>query len=248
MAAAVSTDPAERLRAAALAMAARDLGRELTDGTTVVPTADREGSTNAVAYPIGDRTIIWCAPDIAPRLASLNGPRALTADEFVAAAEALGGTFVGRGRCRVLNAEPRSPSHDGYDLVELDRDSAVDRQLLGAFLEACPQDDVEEAEIDMDELDAAIVVALAADGSIASYASGRDWWMDADFDDIGVLTHPDHRGRRLGAVTVAEFAKRRVPAGRLMFYNCDVDNLGSNRVAESVGFELVVTVAAAKFC
>jgi hypothetical protein len=247
MAASASTDPVRRLLDAVSAKASGSLGRALPAGTTVVPSTDREGSTSVVAYPLGDRTVIWCAPALAPQLKSLNGPDALTADEYLAAAAELGGAFVGMGRCRVLNTEPKTPSHEGYDLIELDRDNEADRQLLAAFIAACPKDDLDEAELDIDDLDPAIVVAVAPDGSIASYASGRDWWMDADFDDVGVVTHPDHRGHRLGAVVVAEFAKQRMSAGRLMFYNCDVENLGSNRVAETVGFELVVTVAAARF-
>lgn len=247
MAAPASIDPVRRLIEAVSTKASGDLGRALPAATTVVASADREGSTSAVAYPLGDRTVIWCAPAVAPRLESLNGPGALTADEFLAVAAELGGTFVGMGRCRVLNTAPEAPSREGYDLIGLDRDNEADRQLLAAFIAACSKDDLDEAELDMDELDPAIVVAVAPDGSIASYASGRDWWMDADFDDVAVITHPDHRGHRLGAVVVAEFAKQRMSAGRLMFYNCDVKNLGSNRVAETVGFELVVTVAAARF-
>ena len=247
MAASASTDPVRRFLDAVSSKASGDLGRALPTGTTVVASADRDGSTSAVAYTLADRTVIWCAPALAPQLESLNRPDVLTADEFLAVAAGLGGTFVGMGRCRVLNTEPETTSPNGYDLIALDRDNGADRRLLAAFVAACPEVDLEEAELDMDELDSAIVVAIAPDGSIASYASGRDWWMDADFDDVAVITHPDHRGHRLGAVVVAEFAKQRMSAGRLMFYNCDVENLGSNRVAETVGFELVATVAAARF-
>ena len=37
------------------------------------------------------------------------------------------------------------------------------------------------------------------DQRVIAYASGRPWRLDPDFDDIGVLTHPAHRGHRLGA-------------------------------------------------
>lgn len=245
------SDPAKRYVDAVVHEAAKDLGRELPLGTIVVGATDREDSTTAVAYPLGDRTIVWCSPAIATRLAALDQPHAMTVDEFIAAAEELGATFFASGRARVMTTAPndvRSDAlHADYDLVELDRDVAADRELLATFVAECSADDLDEAELDMDELDPAILVALAPDGSIASYASGRHWWLDADFDDIAVLTHPDHRGRRLGAFTVAEYVRRRQAGGRLMFYNCDVANLGSNRVAEAVGFELMVTVAAVRF-
>jgi GNAT superfamily N-acetyltransferase len=240
-------DPASRYVSVVLDAARRELGRDLPSGTTVVASADREGSTAAVAYPLGERTVIWCAPKLAPLLSSLNRPDALTVDGFVAASELLGGTFEGTGRHMVLTGEPAALSDRRYQPVELDRDVASDRELLAAFIASCTDDDLDEAELDLDELDAAMLVLVDAAGSIASYASARPWALDAGFDDIAVITHPDHRGRRLGAVVVAEFCRRRQRAGRTMFYSYGMENVGSSRVAETVGFEAVATVAAVSF-
>ena len=240
----MSPDPVLRYFSAVTEAARRDLGRDLPHGTTVVASADRDGSTVAVAYPLGERTVIWCAPAIAPRLSVLDRPHALTADEFVAAGERLGGTFVGRGRNLVLTAEPPVVHDHRYRPIELDRDDGRDRELLAAFVAACSDAELDEAELDMDELDPAILVLVDDTGSIAAYASGRPWAIDADFDDIGVITHPRHRGRGLGAHAVAEFAGRRRRAGRLMFYNHNVENVGSGRVADTVGFEVTTTMAA----
>jgi hypothetical protein len=78
-------DPASRYFSAVLDDARRELGRDLPLGTTVVASADREGSTAAVAYPLAERTVIWCAPTIAPLLSSLTRSDAWPVDEFVAA-------------------------------------------------------------------------------------------------------------------------------------------------------------------
>jgi hypothetical protein len=37
------------------------------------------------------------------------------------------------------------------------------------------------------------------------------------------------------------------PPGRHWLYRCTVDNVGSNRVAESLGFTLVSTIGAVRF-
>ncbi len=247
MAAQRPPDPTLRYFSAVLQAARRDLGRDLPHGTTVVASADREGSTAAVAYPLGEQTVIWCAPAIATRLSTLNQPDALTADAFVAAGELLGGAFGGRGRHLVLASEAAVLQDHRYEPIELDRHAVSDRRLLAAFVAACSEDDLDEAELDMDELDPAILALVDDTGSVAAYASGRPWAMDADFDEIAVITHPEHRGQRLGANAVAEFARRRQRAGRMMFYSHNVENEGSSRVADTVGFDVTTTVAAVRF-
>lgn len=242
-----SAGVAARYRSAVLSTAAADLGTDLAPGTTVVASVRRRGSSLAVAYPLGDRTIVWCAPELAPRLAPIEQVDALSYEQFVEAASTLDGRFEGAGHHRVLTGESPGRRIEGYRFTTLDRDDARDRALIGAFVAGCSGDDLDEAELAMDELDAAIGVLVDEGGSIASYASARPWSVSADFDDIAVITHPDHRGRGLGTAVVGEFARRRRRRGRLLFYNCDVENIGSNRVAVAAGFQLVCTVVAVGF-
>jgi len=222
----------------------RDLGHRAPTGTTVVGSTEREGSTTAVVYPLGDRTIIWCAPTIADRLTALNQPIALGGEDVVAAAEPLGGSFVGAGNHRVLRRPPAVDEVAGYRVLALDRDVATDRALLADFVAACPVDDLDEAELALDDLDPSIIALVDTGGAIASYASARPWTFDPAFDDIAVITRPDRRGLGLGAAVVGEFARRRLADDRLLFYGCDVENAGSNAIAERVGFDLVCTVTA----
>jgi RimJ/RimL family protein N-acetyltransferase len=243
----IDPDPAALLVDAVCAAASSALGRELPSGTAVVPSPDREGSQVAVAYPLGDRTVVWCAPKLGAQLEALNDPVALDNDEFVARAVALGGVFDGAGRQRVLSRSAPEPAVDPSRLVVLDRDDAEDRRLIAAFVDRCSADDLDDAELDMDELDEAIVGVLDLSGALASYASARPWRFDARFDDVAVITRPDQRGHGLGTAAVAALSRRRQRIGRMMFYNCAVDNLGSNGVAEAAGFELVYTVTAVSF-
>ncbi len=238
---------ADRFRMAVQAAASAELGYELPVGTSVVGAAGRKGSTSVVAYPMGDRTVIWCAPDVAPRLASLEGQPALSNDEFVKAATELGGIQGGWGRFRVLDGMPPAPGLDPSQIRALDRDNAADCAFIADFITTCSANDLDEAELDIDELDPVILALLDASGAAAAMVYAMPWMFDADFDDIGIITRPDCRGRGSGAAAVAHFARQQQRLGRLPLYGCDTTNIGSDRLAESVGFTLVQTVASVRF-
>ncbi len=229
------------------AAAGAEVGHVLPVGTSVVGAAARKGSTSVVAYPMGDRTIIWCAPDVAPRLASLDGQPALSNDEFVQAATELGGIQGGWGRFRVLEGRPPVPDIDPAQIRALDRDNAADRAFIADFIAGCSTSDLDEAELNINELDPVILALLDASGAAAAMVYGMPWMFDADFDDIGIITRPDCRGRGLGTAAVAYFARQQQRVGRLPLYGCDTENIGSDRLAESVGFSLVQTVASLRF-
>ncbi len=241
-------DARARVIAAIRNAAEAAFGDEIPAGTTVVASPDRAGSNLAVAYPFGDRTIVWCAPGpISVTLEPLNGPVALSNQEFRARIEQLGGVFVGAGHHRVLSSPAPDPQIEPLRLVALDRDDAADVALIAAFVEHCSADDLNEAEVAIDQLDEAIVGVLDGSGALAAYASARRWFFDASFDDVAVITHPAHRGHGLGTAAVAALSQRRQRSGRTMFYGCNVENHASGALAEAAGFELVHTVTAVSF-
>jgi GNAT superfamily N-acetyltransferase len=230
-----------------LAAAATSLGAVLRPGTTVVGSQDRAGSTVAVVYPLSQHTVVWCAPEHADRLSGLNCDLVLGAREITRRCEQLGGTHAGGGNHLVLPADAILVSDPTRPLKWVNRHDAEDRSAIASFVEACDAREVDEAEIDLDDLDESIVVGLDRSGAVAALASGRPWEIDHAFDDIGVLTHPDHRRAGWGSTVVAEYVRRRRQQGRLMFYNHDVENRGSARVAAAVGFEPITTVTAISF-
>ena len=116
-----------------------------------------------------------CSTALAPRLAALEQPHAVSGEGFVEAASALGGTVVGAGHHRVLTGEPLPRYVDTFRIATLDRDDDRDRALIEAFVAGCSDDDRDEAELTLDELDPAITVLIDEHGSIASHASARPW-------------------------------------------------------------------------
>ncbi len=245
MSADLAATAANRYWASIRGAATKALGHEPGAGTTIVPTADRAGSNLAVAYPANEFTLIWCSPHLAPTLAPLESTHPLSATDFVATCVRLGGTHLADGNHRVLT-RPASMV-EGANPVALSRDQTEDVELIRLLLEQCSDEDADEAEFELNDLDPAIMAILTEERRIASLASARPWSLGPEFDDIGVLTHPDHRGMGLGAAVVAALARHQQDQGRLMFYSCDVTNEGSNRLAQRVGFELVATVAGVSF-
>lgn len=231
--------------------ATRDHGGPIPPGTTVVADDDRTGTRTATSYPMPGRTIVWADPGLMEVLSDLDSPTTLTTAEYVAATEEMGAELVGIGNQRVLDGPLRRPAADetGVRVRTIDRDDAADRALLAELIDVCDDDDVDEADLDLDELDPDIVAFVTPDGRIAAYASARPSEFDDGFDDIAVLTRPEFRGRRLGALAVYEFVRRRqdLEIGRRFLYRCNQANAGSNRVAESLGFTLVQQIGAMRF-
>ena len=242
--------PSERYFAALRAAAETAHGRPLGSGTTLVVDHERAGTGSASCYPTPDASIVWCDRSLLERLAPIeSSSTTLSAEEFIVATAALGAVLVGYGRIRTLDGDLRRPAADLGDLIV--RHVAVGDtppiSMLAGLIAACDDDDIEEADLDLDHLDPTLTLLIAAHGTIAAYASSRPHEIVGDFDDIGVLTHPAWRGRRLGALAVYEYIRRRQAEGRCWLYRCDLDNIGSNRVAESLGFTPVTTIGAVSF-
>lgn len=233
--------------------AARATGAPLDGGTTVASDAGRAGARSATSYPTPSGTIVWCDPALVDVVADLLEPvrrRPIESTEFVDLAITRGATLSGFGNNRVLIGDVGEPAPPRDDLTvrRLDRDDPDDVGLLAQFVDAVSDDDRDEADLDLDRLDP-FIVGIIADGRVAGYASGLPSEVDERFDDIGVLTHPEYRRIGLGATAVSEFVRRRLADDptRRMLYRCDIENAGSNALAESLGFTFAHTIGAVRF-
>lgn len=230
-------------------------GSELAGGTVIAPDPDRLDGGSATSYPTPSGTIIWCDPKLANMLVELlDGcvERAISSNEFAQLATGAGAKVLGFGRNRVLDGPLRTPSarplDGGLAAKRLDCDAAGDVALLAVLAAAVSDDDLDEADLDFDNLDP-FYVGLFAGDQLVAYACGRPSEIHERFDDVGVLVHAEHRRRGLGASAVAQFIQQRRAADpeRLMLYRCTTENVGSNGIAESLGFSLAHTVGAVRF-
>ncbi|MEN9621109.1 MAG: hypothetical protein RL499_1302 [Actinomycetota bacterium] len=114
----------------------------------------------------------------------------------------------------------------GVRALTADEQAEFDR-----FIGASPEDDVDEAYV---ELDHWLAFGHWVDGRIVSAASMYPW-DDSTLADTGVLTAPDYRGRGLGAATVRALNARAIELGFEPQYRCQLDNHASVALARSAG-------------
>jgi GNAT superfamily N-acetyltransferase len=118
-----------------------------------------------------------------------------------------------------------------------------DNPYLLSLYEACTEGDLDEAAINVEELDPVIYGMFDGDQLVA-YASHR-YWEDV-IADIGVLIHPGYRGRGLGKAVVSALCEwcignEVVPMYRVFRYNAH-----SCKLAQALGFNALVVIETLK--
>jgi hypothetical protein len=237
-----------RYRVALAAHAGIDPGMFDRPGSTIAPVEDRTGTGTASAYRVGVRTLVYCDPEVADRVSSLaDADTTVEVTMLSAWAGTHGADFIGGAwhhlAGREMLADTATP--DGATMSVLDRDR--DHGLIAGLVARCDPNDVEEAEVELDNLDPVIVGLLDGTGRIGAYAGEHPWELDAGFADIGVLTRPDLRRIGWGSAAVAALCRLTFEQGRLPLYRCNWDRAGSRRLALALGFVEVASLAAVRF-
>lgn len=219
-----------------------------TPGWTAAPMPDRDESRVATAYRLRDHVIVPCpstrAADVVPPGVTTveSWVEALTGDEV--GAEMLGGALMQTLSTSGLRGVPLP---EGYTLARVTPDDAEAVAAIAALVERSDDEDVEYADIEIDELDPRIVLAYSGDGRAVAYASARPWDEVDDFGDIGVLTDADHRGRRLGAAVVSELCEWLLAEGIDPLYRRNDDREASARLSIGLGFVPAAQIVAVQF-
>ena len=223
---------------------ARDMGLQVdtldNTATLVIPEEDRAGSPYSVAaYRVRQLTALRVDPAFTARIEGLaDGEQALSFEELTAWAEQSGWELVDGADSHLvaITALAHPPLPDGATLISLDRDDRRDHSRIAELMASCDPDDVDAAEIELDDLDPLIIALLDQDGRLGSFVSGRRWEVDERFDDIGVITRDDLRGLGWGSANVAAFCRRSFELDRLPLYRCNWSRPASKALALGVGF------------
>jgi len=216
-------------------------------GTTIAPVEDREGTRRASTYQIGVHTVVYCDPAVADLVRSLvDATESFRPSELAGWAKTQGFEFEGGGWIHVADASMlRSVDlPEGASVSVLDGEDATHRARIGDLIATVGPAEADEADLDLDNLDPLIVALVDREGRIGAYASERPFEYGEGFADIAIATRPDLRGKRWGSAAVTALCQHIFDRGRLPLYRCSWDNMGSRRLALSLGFVETVTLAA----
>jgi GNAT superfamily N-acetyltransferase len=239
-----------RFRAAIATAAGIDATRFNRPGTVIAPDSDRDGSQMAVIYRIGELSLVWCDSTIADRVQMVADDTAPFPTRGLAAwASANGGVYVGGAWSHLVVPDEIDvpPIPPRYTWRALDGDRVADRDLIEGLAARCDDEDIDEAELEMDDLDPLIIGALNGEGRLVGEAGARPWDADEGFGDIGVLVDPSERRLGLGAGLVARLCGRQSGTRWLPLYRCNFDRAASRRLALSIGFQEVSSLEAVRF-
>ncbi|MEM7028206.1 MAG: GNAT family N-acetyltransferase [Chloroflexota bacterium] len=106
-----------------------------------------------------------------------------------------------------------------------------DSHHLEALKAACSNDDIESADIAIDN---EVVWGCFHNAQLVSVASMYKVW--GGFADVGILTHPAFRGQGVGKATVSAICTYLLAQNEVVLYRYEIRNKGSGKIARALGF------------
>lgn len=120
---------------------------------------------------------------------------------------------------------------EGYSIKDVDPE---DHKTIQQFIDLNTKDDIDDAEIYLDDPDEKIKLVFFKDKPVV-YAGYRRYQTYTG--DVGILVHPDHRKRGLAVYAVNEITKLAIKNGVLPMYRTWDANKGSMAVAKRCGYD-----------
>jgi len=121
----------------------------------------------------------------------------------------------------------------GFEVRSID---PGDKEANRSFLELNSESDIDDALIDVDDPDEEIRMAYFGKVPVA-YVGYRVW--QKGLADVGILVHPDFRGRGVGTSLVAEVTEACIKNGRVPLWRTWDKNPGSLQIALNNGYRLI---------
>lgn len=119
------------------------------------------------------------------------------------------------------------------DAQETRQLTASDQEVFDEFISRAPENDVDEAYV---ELDHWLVYGTFVNGVLGAAASMYPW-TGSKLADLGVITLPDYRFQGLAKKIVRAISAEALRRGYEPQYRCQLENSASVAVAMGAGFE-----------
>ena len=217
-------------------------------GTSAIKEVELAGSDRIYIYHINKKSVVRIAPALAKQVGLPDGYKrdtvSLTVNEL---------QFMVGEKCRV---ELKSTLLDCYlDPVDFRPFTAQgdfkarrlhpenDISHLHSLYDACTEEDLDAADIYVDDPDP-VIYGLFEKERLVAYASFRYW--DEIIADIGVLIHPNYRGRGLGKAVVSALCEWCIRNEVVPMYRVFSDHQHSLRIAQALGFKEMVIIETVK--
>ena len=198
----------------------------------VDPTLKPTRSVSLLSRADGVRTA-RLTPERAAEL-SLTAGDAVAADDLAGRIEAAGLELNGADHLYFLPAAEQDAVRAETPAAGVRKLTADDAELWARFVEEAPEDDLDDAYV---ELDHWLVFGAIVDGRLVAAASMYPW-DDSTLADLGVITLPEVRGQGLARATVRAMSAEALRRGSEPQYRCQLDNAASIALAASAGFAL----------
>jgi len=202
-------------------------------GTTLVPLERLAGSGAIHLAHLRARAFAELDPGLEGELRSLldreGGDTTLTGS--LVRESVLAARLQAQDRGFIFHLDPDRPIvHAPAPPIEMRALTEADRGALRALFDRCHADEVDDAYVDTGH---EIACGCFVGERMVACGSG---YCRHGFIDLGVLTDPGFRGRRLAPAIVGALSQRCADRGALAMYRCDQTNTASRRVAEEAGF------------
>jgi len=217
------------------------------DCTFIYEDDSLSGPDKAVLYQIGAMSILRVGADLLKQSGLMQDyPSAIKSMDVDALREALSGRFSTAVDYTLLDwfldADRHIPQPIPEGFMARQMDGEKDDAILRDFYGAISAGDLELAEIIIDKPDPIIFGLFDGAGKMAAYASHR-YWEDL-LCDIGVLVHPDYRGKGLGRAAVSTLCDWCIENEKIPMYRVLENNTHSLAIAKVLGFQMIVRVDA----
>ncbi|HET9168398.1 MAG TPA: GNAT family N-acetyltransferase [Actinospica sp.] len=200
-------------------------------GFSIAVNADLREDRRVMLLTTSDRVRAVVSPPVAEVLGCSSGTAPMSENGFRRALHDAGITLHGADHLFYYTQDDlrtllrQAPRADVRQLTE------ADAALFGAFTASAPEQDLDDAYVELDHW----AVFGAFDGDRLVSAASMYPWSGSQLADLGVLTLPAHRGRGHARAVVRASYRYAAGQGYQPQYRCQLDNHGSIALAKSAG-------------